>query len=100
HRAFQEDLRREVVRSSRTERPLSVAMLDIDDFKEINDSSGHARGDAVLAEVGKLMGLLRAEDRAYRIGGDEFAIILPETCETDAAEAMERLRRSVSAASP
>ena len=57
HRSFQEDLRREVSRSARSELPISVAMIDIDDFKVINDTMGHARGDAVLAQVAKLMTL-------------------------------------------
>jgi diguanylate cyclase (GGDEF)-like protein len=98
HRSFQEDLRREVSRSSRSELPISVAMIDIDDFKVINDTMGHARGDAVLAQVAKLMTLLRSEDRAYRVGGDEFAIILPDTGADSAHQAIERLRRSIETA--
>ena len=98
HRAFQEDLQREVSRASRAERPLSVAIIDLDDFKEINDSMGHARGDAVLSQVGKLMSFLRGEDRAYRVGGDEFALILPDADIHRAQVAIERLRQSVAAA--
>jgi diguanylate cyclase (GGDEF)-like protein len=79
HRAFQEDLRSESSRATRSELPLSVAMIDIDDFKVINDTKGHARGDAVLAQLGTLMTVLRSEDRAYRVGGDEFPLILPDT---------------------
>lgn len=98
HRAFQEDLRRESSRASRSDLPLSVAMIDIDDFKEINDTLGHARGDAVLSQVGKLMTFLRTQDAAYRVGGDEFAMILPDTSLEDARIAMERLRASVAGA--
>ena len=98
HRSFQEDLHREVSRSARSELPISVAMLDIDDFKVINDTMGHARGDVVLAQVAKLMTLLRSEDRAYRVGGDEFAIILPDTGLEAAHQAIERLRRSIDTA--
>ena len=98
HRSFQEDLRREVSRSSRSELPISVAMIDIDDFKMINDTMGHARGDAVLAQVAKLMTLLRSEDRAYRVGGDEFALILPDTGADAAHQAIERLRHSIETA--
>ena len=95
HRAFQEDLRREVMRGARTGRPLSFAIIDIDDFKEVNDSSGHARGDAVLTGLGKLMTYLRTEDRPYRVGGDEFALILPEEGLSSALQALDRLRQSV-----
>ena len=100
HRAFQEDLRREVARASRYERPISVAMMDVDDFKEINDAKGHAQGDAVLAQLASLMSYVRGEDRAYRVGGDEFALIMPETSPEDAQAALERLRHTVEAGVP
>jgi diguanylate cyclase (GGDEF)-like protein len=73
-------------------------MIDIDDFKEVNDSQGHARGDAVLSQVGKLMTFLRSQDSAYRVGGDEFALILPDTTLDEAHTAIERLRASVAEA--
>ncbi len=97
HRAFQDDLRREMSRASRTEQTLSVAMMDIDEFKVINDTFGHARGDEVLAELGKLMSYaVRGEDRSYRVGGDEFALIMPNTDEKSAFQALNRLRETIS----
>ena len=98
HRAFQEDLRRESSRASRSDLPLNVAMIDIDDFKETNDTMGHARGDMVLSEIGKLMTFLRSHDSAYRVGGDEFALILPDIDVNAAKLAIDRLRESVGSA--
>lgn len=95
HRAFQEDLRREVSRAARNGQPITIAMMDVDDFKEINDSEGHARGDMVLAELAGLMSYVRSQDRAYRVGGDEFALIMPETGPTEAGTALERLRVAI-----
>jgi diguanylate cyclase (GGDEF)-like protein len=95
HRAFQEELGREVSRAARDGRALSLAIIDIDDFKEVNDEHGHVRGDLVLSEFARLLAYLRAHDRAFRIGGDEFAIILAETPQAEAFAAMERLRSSV-----
>ncbi|HEU0074218.1 MAG TPA: EAL domain-containing protein [Dehalococcoidia bacterium] len=100
HRAFQEDLRREVARAGRNDEAITIAMLDVDDFKEINDSEGHAQGDAVLAELARLMTIMRAQDRAYRVGGDEFALIMPNTGREDAAQALERLRDMVETGLP
>jgi diguanylate cyclase (GGDEF)-like protein len=95
HRAFQEELGREISRAARDGRHLSLAIIDIDDFKEVNDDHGHVRGDLVLSEFARLMSYLRAHDRAFRIGGDEFAIILAETTQEDSLAAMENLRTSV-----
>ena len=95
HRAFQEDLRREVSRAARNGQPITIAMMDVDDFKEINDSEGHAKGDQVLAELAGLMSYVRSQDRAYRVGGDEFALIMPETGPDEAGTALERLRVAV-----
>lgn len=77
-RRFLEDLRREVGRSSRSDLPLTVAILDVDGFKKVNDERGHATGDIVLCSVAEWMrGCARREvDGWYRIGGDEFALIL------------------------
>ncbi len=95
HRAFQEDLRREAARAARNQSSLSVAMIDVDDFKELNDTRGHGDGDLALIQLARTMSILRVQDRAYRVGGDEFALILPDTSEFGAVEAMQRLNSSV-----
>jgi diguanylate cyclase (GGDEF)-like protein len=92
HRYLHERLSEEVVRAVRTRRPLSVVMLDLDDFKLVNDTFGHVYGDGVLVHVAELIrGTLRASDVAARYGGDEFALILPETGREDAAGVAERI---------
>ncbi|MDB5026344.1 MAG: hypothetical protein JWO66_33 [Candidatus Eremiobacteraeota bacterium] len=92
HRAFQEDIRREIALAVRHEVPLTLATFDIDEFKQVNDQNGHVHGDRVLVELANLMSGLRAGDRAYRIGGDEFALILPHTSASDARGVLERIR--------
>jgi len=99
-RAFQEDLRQETARSARNQEPITVAVLDVDNFKEINDAEGHLRGDQVLAELGRIMTGSRDHHKAYRIGGDEFALIMPGTGDADALAALERLRKAITAAVP
>src|SRR4051794_15410400 len=92
HRYLHERLSEEVVRAVRTRRPLSVVMIDLDDFKLVNDTFGHVYGDGVLVHVAELIrGTLRASDVAARYGGDEFALILPETDRTDAAGVAARI---------
>ncbi len=91
HRAFQEELDRQVEAAQRYGVPVSLVILDLDDFKAINDTRGHAGGDAALARFGSLMAhSVRRVDRPFRIGGDEFAILLPHT---DAASARVVARR-------
>jgi diguanylate cyclase (GGDEF)-like protein/putative nucleotidyltransferase with HDIG domain len=98
HRAFHERLREELSRAERHGRPLSLALLDVDHFKTINDSLGHERGDAVLAAVSAtLRQTARTEDVLARLGGDEFALLMPETAEADALQAVERVRRAIAA---
>ncbi len=93
HRAFQEDLRREVARAALDGSELSVVMMDLDDFKEINDSRGHASGDTLLTALGQiLLHSHEGAEHAYRVGGDEFALILPDTPATSARRTLERLR--------
>jgi diguanylate cyclase (GGDEF) domain len=92
HRAFQEEIERQWSGAVRYGRPLSLVLLDLDEFKQINDSSGHAAGDLLLRHVGsQITASLRRSDRAFRIGGDEFAIILPETDADGAYVVVRRL---------
>jgi diguanylate cyclase (GGDEF)-like protein len=99
-RYFHETLAREVSRARRYRRPLSLVVLDLDDFKVVNDRIGHLAGDDVLAEVGERMrGVVRTADIACRIGGEEFAVVLPESSLGDAEQLYERLASAV-AASP
>jgi len=83
----------------RHERPLSVAVIDIDDFKGVNDRHGHQAGDEVLVAVaGSLRACVRAEDAVGRLGGEEFLVVLPDTGPFAAARTAERLRLAVAAA--
>ncbi len=95
-RAFDADLEREWARRERTQRPLSLLMIDIDHFKAFNDHFGHQTGDLVLRGVAAAIAVVvRAGDETYRFGGEEFAVLLPEA-DADAALAVaERIRRSV-----
>ena len=82
----------------RHERPLSVAVIDIDHFKAVNDAHGHAAGDRVLAAVAAAMrGHLRAEDQLGRLGGEEFLALLPDADARAAATAAEKLRSEIAA---
>jgi diguanylate cyclase (GGDEF)-like protein len=95
-RYFHETLLREVARASRYERDLALMVLDLDDFKSINDRIGHLAGDAVLAEAAeRLRDVVRSADVACRVGGDEFAIILPESGVADAEGLYRRLEATM-----
>jgi diguanylate cyclase len=89
---FHAVLMREIDRSSRTGRTCGLLVIDIDHFKNVNDSYGHQVGDMVLREVAKQMvQSLRSMDTAARVGGEEFAVILPECAPEDAVQAAKRL---------
>lgn len=80
HRAFQEELDRQVEHAQRYGVPVALVLLDLDEFKAINDQNGHAQGDRTLADFGRLvLATIRRVDLPFRIGGDEFAILLPHT---------------------
>lgn len=98
-RTFEAHLHAELVRYHRYEEPLSLIMLDLDDFKRVNDERGHPEGDRVLERVGAILrAQCRDMDVTCRYGGEEFAVILPHTVPGEAAEAAERLRALVAAA--
>lgn len=93
-RAFHDIGTREIARAERTQRDLSLLLVDIDNLKSINDTYGHAAGDDALSNfVRRTNGGLRAIDSLARIGGDEFAILMPETDLSNAVIAAERLHR-------
>jgi two-component system, cell cycle response regulator len=97
-RYFHETLLREVARAQRYNRSLALVVFDLDDFKAINDRIGHLAGDAVLAEAAqRVLDVVRTADVACRVGGDEFAVILPESSVTDADQLYKRLSQAVSA---
>ncbi len=97
HGSFHEKLAIELERANRYVRPMAVIMLDLDCFKEINDRYGHTTGDRVLALVAGALGAqLRKTDIAARYGGDEFAVILPETDLSSAAVIAERIAEGIS----
>jgi diguanylate cyclase (GGDEF)-like protein len=96
-RYFHETLDREVARAHRYDRQLALIVLDIDDFKAINDRIGHLAGDGVLAETAeRVREAVRSADVACRVGGDEFAVILPESATDDADQLYHRLRGAIS----
>jgi diguanylate cyclase (GGDEF)-like protein len=95
-RGFLEMAQRDVERSARFGRPLTLAYLDCDDFKVVNDAHGHAAGDRLLRSIAEAMrGSLRALDVPARVGGDEFVVLLPETGAAEARETLQRLMASL-----
>ncbi len=94
-RAFDEHLSRELSRASRHGQSLSLAFIDVDHFKAINDKLGHEAGDDVLASLGMIFKEVRLEDRSFRLGGDEFSIVMPTTTVSQARVLAERIRHRV-----
>jgi diguanylate cyclase (GGDEF)-like protein len=100
HRFFHEELRAELNRGHRYRHPVAIVLLDLDDFKGINDRYGHLEGDEALRRLGGLLvNELRGNDHACRIGGEEFGLILPHTDRAGAHELAERVRRAVESTS-
>jgi diguanylate cyclase (GGDEF)-like protein len=95
HRSFHEELRSAVELARRHGQRLAVAFVDLDHFKQVNDAGGHRRGDAVLVEVAQILEQVRTEDRTFRIGGDEFAILFPATNARSASVVAEKIRAKV-----
>jgi len=97
-RAFREHLSAEVERGRRYRRPFTVTYLDLDNFKTVNDSFGHATGDALLRAVVTVIGAhVRTTDLVARLGGDEFALLLPETDLEGARTVIGRIRTGIQA---
>ena len=95
-RFFHDTLAREVARAQRYGRGLALLMIDLDDFKAVNDRVGHLAGDGVLAEAAeRVREVVRSADIACRIGGDEFAVIAPEAGLDEARELVVRIQRAV-----
>ncbi len=95
-RYMEETLYRELLRANRKQISIGVIMLDVDDFKNYNDTCGHAAGDAILHELGSfLLEHVRGEDIACRYGGDEFIIILPDVSKEVASERAELIRQNI-----
>ena len=96
-RYFHDTLAREVARAQRYGRSLALVIFDLDDFKAINDRIGHLAGDGVLAEAAeRIRDVVRSADVACRVGGDEFAVILPESSMKDADRLYKRLEQALS----
>jgi diguanylate cyclase (GGDEF)-like protein/PAS domain S-box-containing protein/putative nucleotidyltransferase with HDIG domain len=98
HRTFHEELRAEVKRARRYSHPTAVVLMDLDEFKEVNDEHGHQTGDRLLRAVGRaLQEVVRDTETVARLGGDEFAVLLPETDLDGATATAERVRLAIEA---
>ncbi len=94
--AFREIAQAEINRTIRYKRPLTMAYIDVDNFKTVNDTLGHSEGDVLLrAIVSEIMKRLRTSDIVARLGGDEFAVLLPETGQTSALTAISQIKSSL-----
>jgi diguanylate cyclase (GGDEF)-like protein/PAS domain S-box-containing protein len=95
HRAFQDELERALEDSRRHGTDMTLALIDIDDFKFENDRHGHQHGDRILCELASILRDSRAGDRAFRLGGDEFAVLLARTSDAEADVPLQRIRSEV-----
>jgi len=94
HAAIKDQLSREIVRSNRLKTPLSLAMIDVDNIKKVNDKRGHAAGDRVLKSLARLLKQrLRGTDIVGRYGGEEFAVIMTDTDATHASNVIDEIRK-------
>lgn len=97
HRFFQDQLVKEIGRAERTRAPLALVLVDLDDFKALNDQHGHAVGDGVLEQIAALLvGETRDQDLVARYGGEEFAVLAPDTDRAGALSLAEKLRLAIS----
>ncbi|MGI9624820.1 MAG: diguanylate cyclase [Acidimicrobiales bacterium] len=95
-RRLDQDLSKTVADAERTASPIAFAMVDVDHFKQFNDTHGHAAGDMALRDVAEtIAGNVRDEDVVYRYGGEEFSVLLPNTSTDDAMDVAERVRAAV-----
>src|SRR4051812_18849828 len=98
-RFLYEAFAKELERHARTGAAGSIVLIDVDDFKLVNDTLGHTAGDGVLCQIGRIaMRVIRGSDSFARVGGEEFALLLPDTAQLDALMVAERLRRAVASA--
>jgi diguanylate cyclase (GGDEF)-like protein len=96
YRAFNESAQNEIDRAIRFNRPITIVYIDIDNFKQLNDSLGHSRGDNLLQMIAKtLKDNTRSIDMVSRLGGDEFVVLYPETNELNAKKAINKLQKSL-----
>ncbi|MFL5823239.1 MAG: diguanylate cyclase [Solirubrobacteraceae bacterium] len=101
HRSFHEAIAGELRRCAQEDFHSSVVLIDLDNFKQVNDDDGHAAGDRVLrAAANALSEVCRREDLAFRVGGDEFALLLPRISEDDAAKVADRVCSAISEIDP
>jgi diguanylate cyclase (GGDEF)-like protein len=100
HRFFQDHLTREIRRVERTHEPLAILVIDIDDFKRLNDRQGHAAGDEVLERIARILeGAVRGSDLCARYGGEEFVILAPGTDTAGACLLAEKVRTTIAESS-
>lgn len=96
HRFFQDHMTREIKRVQRSKEPLSMLLLDIDDFKRLNDRAGHAAGDELLRGIARIMGeIVRESDLLARYGGEEFVVLMPNTDMLGAYQLAEKIRTAI-----